>query len=65
MEGTVNTRRSLMTGLGAAAAAAVLVPGTAGAQTRASNFRPARHTQDNWMDELKGQHRIFIDSSTD
>ena len=64
MEETVNTRRSLMTGLGAAAAAAVLVPATAGAQTRASNFRPATHTQDNWMDELKGQHRIFIDSST-
>src|SRR5947209_880895 len=64
MEETVNTRRSLMTGLGAAAAAAVLVPGTAGAQTRASNFRPATHTQDNWMGELKGQHRMFIDSST-
>src|SRR5438094_5707410 len=64
MEETMKARRSLMTGLGAAAAAAVLVPGTTGAQTRASNFRPARHTQDNWMDELKGQHRIFIDSST-
>ncbi len=60
----INTRRSLMTGLGAAAAAAVLVPAGAGAQTRASNFRPARHPNDNWMDELKGQHRVFIDSST-
>lgn len=58
------TRRSLMTGLGAAAAAAVLVPATSGAQNKVSNFRPARHTQDRWMDELKGQHRIFIDSST-
>ena len=60
----MNTRRSLMTGFGAAAAAAVFVPATAGAQTRASNFRPARHTQDSWMDELKGQHRVFIDSAT-
>ena len=60
----INTRRSLMTGLGAAAAAAVLVPAGAGAQTRASNFRPARHPNDSWMDELKGQHRVFIDSST-
>ena len=60
----MNTRRSLMTGLGAAAAAAVLVPAGAEAQTRASNFRPARHANDNWMDELKGQHRVFIDSST-
>lgn len=64
MSETMNTRRSLMTGLGAAAAAAVLVPATAGAQTKASNFRPGRHSQDAWMDELKGQHRIFIDSST-
>jgi hypothetical protein len=60
----MNTRRSLMTGLGAAAAAAVLVPASAGAQTRTSNFRPARHNNDSWMDELKGQHRVFIDSST-
>ena len=60
----MKTRRSLMTGLGAAAAAAVLVPASAGAQTRTSNFRPARHNNDSWMDELKGQHRVFIDSST-
>jgi hypothetical protein len=54
-----------MTGLGAAAAAAaVLVPSTAGAQTRASNFRATRHAQDSWMDDLKGQHRMFIDSSS-
>src|SRR5437762_5794299 len=60
----MNTRRSLMTGLGAAAAAAVLVPASTGAQTRANNFRPARHANDSWMDELKGQHRVFIDSAT-
>ena len=59
-----NTRRSMMTGLGAAAAAAVLLPASARAQTKASNFRPGRHAQDSWMDDLKGQHRIFIDSST-
>ena len=60
MKQAMKTRRSLMTGLGAAAAAAVLVPATAGAQARAGNFRPARHNQDNWMDEVKGQHRMFI-----
>jgi hypothetical protein len=64
MSETVKTRRSLMTGLGAAAAAAVLVPATGRAQAKASNFKPGRHAQDAWMDELKGQHRIFIDSST-
>ena len=63
MKEAMNTRRSLMTGLGAAAAAAVLIPAETSAQTRV-NFRPTRHTLDNWMDELKGQHRIFIDSST-
>src|SRR5947209_14279867 len=46
----MNTRRSLMTGLGAAAAAAVLVPASTGAQTRANNFRPARHANDSWME---------------
>src|SRR5437667_4173236 len=64
MSEVMNTRRSLMTGLGAAAAAAVLVPATAGAQGGVNTFRPARHKQDTWMDELKGQHRVFIDSST-
>jgi hypothetical protein len=63
MTENTNTRRSLMTGLGAAAAA-VLVPATVGAQNAASNFRPARHTQDAWMDQVKGQHRVFIDSAT-
>jgi hypothetical protein len=64
MKENKSTRRSLMTGLGGAAAAAVLMPASTGAQTKASNFRPTRHAQDNWMDELKGKHRIFIDSST-
>ena len=64
MKQPMNTRRSLMTGLGAAAAAAVLVPASGGAQSGASAFRPARHQRDSWMDELKGQHRVFIDSCT-
>ena len=64
MNEAINTRRSLMAGLGAAAAAAVLVPAAAVGQNRVSTFRPTRHTQDSWMDELKGKHRVFIDSST-
>jgi hypothetical protein len=64
MKQAMDTRRSLMTGLGAAAAAAILVPATAGAQSGAGAFRPTRHRQDSWMDELKGQHRVFVDSST-
>src|SRR3989441_1814228 len=64
MNEAMNTRRSLMTSLGAVAAAAVLVPESAGAQSGGSTFRPTRHKQDSWMAELKGQHRVFIDSST-
>src|SRR5438105_1885451 len=58
----MNTRRSVMTSL--AAAAAVLVPATAGAQGGGTAFRPTRHKQDSWMDELKGQHRVLIDAAT-
>src|SRR5205823_2576115 len=65
MNEATKTRRALMASLGTAAAAAVLVPTTAAAmQSGASTFRPARHSQDSWMDELKGQHRAFIDSAT-
>ena len=64
MNEATKTRRALMASLGTAAAAAVLVPTTAAAQSGAGAFRPARHKQDSWMDELKGQHRVFIDSST-
>ena len=64
MKEAMKTRRSLMTGLGAAAAGALLVPAVGGVQTTANNFRPARHMRDSWMGELKGQHRMFIDSAT-
>ena len=60
-------RRSLVTGLGAAtaaAAAAAFVPGTLRAQTRAGGFQPTRHSLDSWLGEFAGQHRIFIDSAT-
>jgi len=57
-------RRSFMSGLGAAAAAFTLGQGTAGAQTRATSFQPARHAQDAWLDAVAGRHRTFIDAST-
>ena len=58
------TRRSLMTGMGAAVPALALGPSAAHAQGSAGGFRPARHELDAWMDELPGQHRVFIDSAT-
>lgn len=58
-------RRALVTGLGAAAAAAFTVGATRlQAQAPASGFQPARHDLDRWMDDLPGQHRVFIDSGT-
>lgn len=58
------TRRSLVAGLGAAAAALAVGAKPAGAQTAATRFQPARHQQDAWLDAIAGKHRTFIDAST-
>jgi hypothetical protein len=61
-------RRSFLTSLGAG----VTVAGTslasgvslANAQSASSAFRPALHTQDDWMDKLPGKHRLVFDTTT-
>ncbi len=58
------TRRSLMSGLGAAAAAVALTARTADAQTPAQPFKAPRHDKDAWLDTIPGKHRSFIDCST-
>ena len=55
------TRRSLMTGMGAAMPALALAPA---ARAQVSDFQPTRHEQDAWLDAMTGQHRVFIDSAT-
>ena len=55
-------RRSVLTGMGVAAAGA-LGAAAAGAQGRNPGFRPERHEGDAWMDELDGHHRVWIDTS--
>lgn len=65
----LNGRRAMMTGLGAAVAGFAVGASTACAQapeavTPTRGFEPARHEIDAWMDELEGQHRVFIDSAT-
>jgi len=59
-------RRSLLTGLGVAAAGVTLASTAARAQSRrrGSDFQPMRHQQDAWLDELPGQHRVFIDTAS-
>ena len=54
-------RRSLLTGMGVAAAGVVAGAGTANAQQ--GGFQPMRHDSDAWMDELPGGHRVWIDTS--
>ena len=54
-------RRSLISGLGASAAALAVSGGTARAQTEPAGFQPARHPQDEWFEKLPGKHRVFID----
>ena len=63
-----NVRRSVMAGLGVAAAGLTLSATAARAQTTApraaTGFEPARHTLDAWLDQMPGTHRVFIDSAT-
>jgi hypothetical protein len=57
-------RRSLLSGIGAAIAAATLGSRNAAAQAPAAGFQAARHGQDEWLNRLPGKHRNFIDSAT-
>ncbi len=52
-------RRTILTGLGAAATAAALGQRSVAAQST-TPFQPLLHSEDDWM-ELKGRHRIVID----
>ena len=61
------TRRSLLSGLGAAVAAAFAFGSTrvrAQAQAPSTAFQPARHAQDEWMNALPGKHRTIIDCAS-
>lgn len=57
----LSQRRSLLTGIGVAAAGLTVGAGTANA---ADGFEPARHDLDAWMGDMQGSHRVFIDSSS-
>ncbi len=61
-------RRSFLTRLGAGVTVAggALAAGTslATAQSASTNFRPARHSQDDWMDKIPGKHRFVFDTTS-
>lgn len=62
-EKNVNSRRSIVTGMGIAAAG-LAAGSTAQAQSNRDGFQPERHALDAWLDQVEGGHRIFIDSAT-
>ena len=60
-------RRSFLSRLAAGAAAfsgVVIGSGSAQAQSAASPFKPARHSQDDWLDSLPGSHRFVLDTTS-
>ena len=58
-------RRSLVTGMGAAAALALTgTRAAAQAPPAPAAFQPARHDQDAWLDKLPGRHRMILDATT-
>jgi hypothetical protein len=57
-------RRSVITGLGATAAALTLGGRPAVQAQSPAGFTPARHDEDAWFDRLPGVHRVFVDSAS-
>src|SRR5262245_48759280 len=62
----IHERRSFLSRLVAGAAAFGLLskPQSAYAQSPAPAWRPSRHAQDDWLDQIPGSHRFVIDSTT-
>jgi intracellular sulfur oxidation DsrE/DsrF family protein len=65
----MNTRRSFLSriGIGASTLGAALGFGAPSARAQPasdSRFQPARHAQDDWLDQLPGKHRCFFDTTT-
>jgi hypothetical protein len=66
-EHDIRGRRSIIVGLGGAAAGLTLGAATAQAQAArdaSTDFKPQRHDLDAWMEQVPGTHRIFVDTST-
>lgn len=59
-------RRWFLGSLGAVAAGAAVVSSAGNAQSSspARAFTPARHAGDDWMEQMPGVHRAFIDTSS-
>ena len=65
----MSSRRSFLSrfGIGTSALGAALGLGSASALAQSASdnrFQPARHSQDDWFDEIPGKHRCFFDTTT-
>ena len=65
----MSSRRSFLSrfGIGTSALGAALGLGSASALAQSgsdSRYQPARHSQDDWFDEVPGKHRCFFDTTT-
>jgi hypothetical protein len=61
------TRRPFLSLLGigtAALGAGMAALSSSRAQAAAGDFQPTRHASDDWLDQIPGQHRFVVDSST-
>ena len=63
METDKRSRRALIVGAGSVVAAAALGARSAEAQSSGA-FQPVHHSEDGWMDQRPGKHRVVIDSAT-
>jgi intracellular sulfur oxidation DsrE/DsrF family protein len=65
---SLSARRLFLARLGAGAglvgASVVGSPGTEAQAATDAQWRPARHTQDDWYDKIPGVHRFLFDTST-
>jgi hypothetical protein len=60
-------RRSFVSRLAALGAAVGFVPVGADAATMAADearWQPARHEEDDWLEQIPGKHRLFFDTTT-
>lgn len=56
------SRRAILTGVGAAGLA-LAASDDVDAQGKVADFSPGRHEEDDWLNDVPGDHRAFIDSS--
>lgn len=55
--------RKVGTGVTILGAAAAVTPGAVAQSTESLRWQPTRHTQDDWLDQIPGKHRLVFDTT--